>query len=37
LSTFGTIARSNYNSAQFSLRQRFRHDLTFDLNYTYSH
>jgi hypothetical protein len=37
LSTFGTIARSNYNSAQFSLRQRFRNDVTFDLNYTYSH
>lgn len=37
LSTFGTVARSNYNSAQFSLRQRFRHDLTFDINYTYSH
>ncbi len=37
LSTFGTIARSNYNSAQFSLRQRFTNDLTFDLNYTYSH
>jgi hypothetical protein len=37
LSTFGTIARSNYNSAQFSLRQRFHNDITFDLNYTYSH
>jgi hypothetical protein len=37
LSTFGTIARSNYNSAQFSLRQRFHNDMTFDLNYTYSH
>lgn len=37
LSTFGTVARSNYNSAQFSLRQRFWNDITFDLNYTYSH
>lgn len=37
LSTFGTIARSNYNSAQFSLRQRFHNDVTFDINYTYSH
>ncbi|MGH9883318.1 MAG: hypothetical protein ACRD6N_17925, partial [Pyrinomonadaceae bacterium] len=37
LSTFGTIARSNYNSAQFSLRQRFKNDITFDLNYTYAH
>jgi hypothetical protein len=37
LSTFGTIARSNYNSAQFSLRQRFHNDVTFDFNYTYSH
>ncbi|HEV7744068.1 MAG TPA: TonB-dependent receptor [Pyrinomonadaceae bacterium] len=37
LSTFGTIARSNYNSAQFSLRQRFHNDITFDLNYTYGH
>lgn len=37
LSTFGTIAHSNYNSAQFSLRQRFHNDVTFDINYTYSH
>ncbi len=37
LSTFGTIAHSNYNSAQFSLRQRLRNDVTFDLNYTYGH
>jgi len=37
LSTFGTIARSNYNSGQFSLRQRFHNDVTFDVNYTYSH
>ncbi|HYE13489.1 MAG TPA: carboxypeptidase-like regulatory domain-containing protein [Pyrinomonadaceae bacterium] len=37
LSAFSTIARSNYNSAQFSLRQRLRNDLTFDFNYTLSH
>ncbi len=37
LSTFGTLARSNYNSGQFSLRQRFHNDVTFDINYTYSH
>jgi hypothetical protein len=35
-STFSTIARSNYNSGQFSLRQRFR-DVVFDLNYTLAH
>ena len=37
LSSFGTIARSNYNAAQFSLRQRFGNDLSFDFNYTFSH
>jgi hypothetical protein len=37
LSSFGTIARSNYNAAQISLRQRFGNDLSFDFNYTYSH
>ena len=37
LLVWSTIARSNYNAAQFSLRQRFRNDLTFDLNYTLSH
>jgi hypothetical protein len=37
LSSFGTIARSNYNAAQLSLRQRFGNDLSFDFNYTYSH
>jgi hypothetical protein len=35
LSAFSTIARSNYNSLQFSVRQRLRDDLTFDFNYTY--
>ena len=37
LSAFSTIARSNYNSLQLSLRQRLRDDLTFDFNYTYGH
>ncbi|HEV2762655.1 MAG TPA: hypothetical protein VGV38_06640, partial [Pyrinomonadaceae bacterium] len=37
LSTFSTVARSNYHSGQFSLRQRFRNDITFDFNYTLSH
>ncbi|MGH9914422.1 MAG: hypothetical protein ACRD63_03930, partial [Pyrinomonadaceae bacterium] len=36
-STFSTIGLSNYNSAQFSLRQRLRNDVTFDFNYTYGH
>jgi hypothetical protein len=37
LSSFSTIAYSNFNSAQFSLRQRLGNDVTFDLNYTFSH
>ncbi|HKZ76951.1 MAG TPA: carboxypeptidase-like regulatory domain-containing protein [Pyrinomonadaceae bacterium] len=37
LSAFSTVARSNYNAAQFSLRQRFKDDITFDFNYTYAH
>jgi hypothetical protein len=37
LSAFSTVARSNYNSLQLSLRQRLREDLTFDFNYTYGH
>jgi hypothetical protein len=37
LSAFSTIAHSNYNSLQLSLRQRLREDLTFDVNYTYGH
>lgn len=37
LSVFSTIARSNYNSAQFSLRERLRNDVVFDFNYTYGH
>ncbi|HEX6623535.1 MAG TPA: TonB-dependent receptor, partial [Pyrinomonadaceae bacterium] len=36
LMVWSTIAKSNYNAGQFSLRQRFRNDLTFDLNYTLS-
>jgi hypothetical protein len=37
LSAFSTIAHSNYNSLQLSLRQRLRDDVTFDVNYTYGH
>ena len=37
LTAFSTIARSNYNSLQLSLRERLRDDVTFDFNYTYGH
>ncbi|HEX8557970.1 MAG TPA: TonB-dependent receptor [Pyrinomonadaceae bacterium] len=37
LSTFSTIARSNYHSAQLSVRHRFRNDVAVDFNYTLSH
>jgi hypothetical protein len=37
LSAFSTIAYSNYDAAQFSLRQRLGKDLSFDINYTLSH
>jgi len=37
LTTWTTLAESNYNSAQFSLTQRLRKDVTFDFNYTYGH
>lgn len=37
LSAFSTLARSNYNSLQLSLRQRLRDSVTFDFNYTYGH
>jgi hypothetical protein len=37
LQAWSTIAKSNYNSAQVSLTQRFTHDVTFDFNYTYGH
>jgi hypothetical protein len=37
LNVFSTIATSNYNSAQFSIRERFKEDVIVDFNYTYSH
>jgi hypothetical protein len=37
LNTWGTIGKSNYDSLQFSVRQRFKNDVTFDFNYTYGH
>jgi hypothetical protein len=37
LSAWSTIAKSNYNSAQVSITQRFTHDISFDFNYTYGH
>lgn len=37
LNTWTTLAKSNYNSAQFSLTQRLRKDISFDINYTYGH
>jgi hypothetical protein len=37
LSAFSTVAHSNYNAFQFSVRQRLRDDVTFDFNYTYGH
>lgn len=37
LAAYSTVARSNYNSLQLSLRQRLREDVTFDFNYTYGH
>ena len=37
LSVFSTVAYSNYNAAQFSIRQRLSHDIQFDFNYTFSH
>lgn len=37
LSAFSTVARSNYNSAQFSLRKRFSNDFSLDFNYTLAH
>jgi hypothetical protein len=37
LSAFSTVARSNYNSLQLSLRQRLSDDVTFDFNYSYGH
>jgi hypothetical protein len=37
LAAFSTVARSNYNSFQLSVRQRLRDDITFDFNYTLGH
>jgi hypothetical protein len=37
LNTWSTFAISNYNSAQFSVRQRLSNDVTFDFNYTLAH
>jgi Carboxypeptidase regulatory-like domain len=37
LSAFSTIAHSNYNSFQLSVRQRLAEDVTFDFNYTLGH
>ena len=35
-SAFGTIAKSDYNGAVFSLRQRLGETLSYDINYTFS-
>jgi len=37
LTTWTTLAKSNYNSFQLSLTQRLRRDISFDINYTYGH
>jgi hypothetical protein len=37
LTTWTTIARSNYHSGQISITQRLKHDITFDFNYTVGH
>ncbi|OLE52056.1 MAG: hypothetical protein AUG51_19885 [Acidobacteria bacterium 13_1_20CM_3_53_8] len=37
LSAFSTVARSNYNAAQVSLRARFSDNMVLDFNYTWSH
>jgi hypothetical protein len=37
LNTWGTFAKSNYNSLQLSIRQRLSKDVRFDVNYTYGH
>ena len=36
-STFSTVGTSDYHSGQLSLRKRFSKDLSFDVNYTFSH
>lgn len=35
-SSFGSTAKSNYNAAVFSFRQRLGRTLTYDINYTFS-
>ncbi|MCA1624665.1 MAG: carboxypeptidase-like regulatory domain-containing protein [Acidobacteria bacterium] len=35
-SAYGTVAKSNYNGAVFSLRQRLGETLSYDINYTFS-
>ena len=37
LNVWSTVGKSNYNSLQFSVRQRFKSDVLFDFNYTYGH
>jgi hypothetical protein len=37
LTTWATIAKSNYNSAQLSITKRLSRDLAFDFNYTLGH
>jgi hypothetical protein len=37
LTTWATLAKSNYNSFQISVTQRFAHDVDLDFNYTYGH
>ncbi|MEP7337004.1 MAG: TonB-dependent receptor [Acidobacteriota bacterium] len=36
-SAYGTLATSDYHSAQVNFRKRFSKDLQFDFNYTFSH
>jgi hypothetical protein len=37
LSAFSTVGTSDYHAMQVSLRKRFSQNLTFDVNYTFSH
>lgn len=37
LTTWATIAKSNYDSAQISITKRLSRDVAFDFNYTYGH
>jgi hypothetical protein len=36
LSTFSTVAKSDYHAGTLSVRQRYKNDLSFDFNYTFS-